>query len=483
VSATPSSVHHRHGGGNLARDAILTIATRFGLAAFTLATDVILARALGPDGKGRFALVLLSSQMVATIVSAGTDQSLAVVAARSLADARRGLANALVWTAFIGGLAAIALAWLYRLPASASVGPLGGILPGLEGTEIAWAAIAVVGELFFLLGLNALLGRGKVAAYSLIRLIRRAVLLLAALAVAAAATLDLGVALALNVAALAVSAGGILWFARRERILGGPPSAHLLGEELRFGAPAVVGVVAERLQFRADSFIVNAVLGSRATGIYSVTSGLAESLWYIPNALGIVMFSRAVRPGSDASVTAAVLTRTTLAVATVVAVPTFLLGPGLVAFMYGPGFADAGIALRWILPGIVAYSIVAILSRWVVGRGRPGIGAVILGAGLATNVIANLVLVPRFGINGAAAASSISYLLTALVTLAVFRTLSGRSLIETLVIQRADVAAARAVLRRVGGWRPGRAVRRLAQPPGPEVAEVVLDEHDLGDLP
>jgi O-antigen/teichoic acid export membrane protein len=316
-----------------------------------------------------------------------------------------------------------------------------------------------------------------------IRLIRRAILLVAALGLAAAAILDLDVALWLNVVALAVSAAAILWFARRERIVGGPPSATLLGEELRFGGPAVIGVVAERLQFRADSFIVNAVLGPRATGIYSVTSGLAESLWYVPNALGIVMFSRAVRPGSDASVTAAVLTRTTLAVAAIVALPTFVLGPRLVAFAYGPGFADAGVALRLILPGIVAYSAVAILSRWVVGRGRPGVGAMILGAGLATNIAANLVLVPRFGINGAAAASSISYLLTAVLTVGVFLRMSGRSLRETLVIQPVDIVAGSVALRRLASWRPGRPAERLAEPPGPEVAEVVLDEHDLGDLP
>ena len=35
-----------------------------------------------------------------------------------------------------------------------------------------------------------------------------------------------------------------------------------------------------------------------------MTAGLAETLWYIPNALGTVMFSRAVDPGEDAAGTA-----------------------------------------------------------------------------------------------------------------------------------------------------------------------------------
>src|SRR5690242_11815177 len=174
-----SGARERGRSGDLARDAILTIGTRFGLAGLTLATDVILARALGPDGKGRFALVLLYSQLAATVVALGTDQSLAVVAARSVADARRGLTNGLIWTAVIGGLAALLSAWVYQLPGAHDAGPIGGILPRLDGAQVVWAAVAVVGELFFLLGLNALLGRGRIAAYSVIRLIRRAILLVA----------------------------------------------------------------------------------------------------------------------------------------------------------------------------------------------------------------------------------------------------------------------------------------------------------------
>ena len=105
------------------------------------------------------------------------------------------------------------------------------------------------------------------------------------------------------------------------------PSATLLKEELRFGNRAIVGTIAERLQFRSDAFLLNGLVGVRATGIYSVTSGLAETLWYVPNALGTVMFSRAVDPHADAGRIAAVLTRTTLAVAFVTAIPAFAVTP------------------------------------------------------------------------------------------------------------------------------------------------------------
>ena len=99
-----------------------------------------------------------------------------------------------------------------------------------------------------------------------------------------------------------------------------------------------------------------------------------------------------------------------------------------------------------LLPGVVAYAVVAILSQYVVGQGAPGRYTLAVVAGLTTNIVANLLLIPRLGTAGAAAASSISYALTAALTLAIFTRLSGQGLRETLLVTRADVAHGRARL-------------------------------------
>jgi len=470
----------------LVRDAAVTIATRFGLAILIFATDVILANALGPAAKGRFALVLLYSQLAATVIGVGMDQAIAVVTGRGPNEGRHAFANALLWTAVVGGGAVLASLWLYGVPAAGPPsGPLVSLFPNLSAGQFTFAALAIPAELFFNLGLFALLGRRKVAAYSVIRLLRRLTLLALLLATALAANLDLAAALIINLASLGLTAAAIFWAATRERLVGAMPSIALLGEELRYGGRSVVGTLAERLQFRADAFIVNAIAGVRATGIYSVTSGLAETLWYVPNALGVVMFSRAVDPTADAGRTAAILTRTTLALSILLAVPAAAFGPRLVRFVYGSQFADAGVALRLIIPGVVAYSVVAVLSRYLSGRGRPGTGTLILLLGLAANIVANLILVPRLGILGAALASSLSYGLTALVMLTVFVRVSGRGVAETLIVRRSDVVAAwaviRAVIRRLSGHRRPTAEDDVSV--APPAADIILGEHAPGEEP
>ena len=448
----------------LARDSLITISTRFGLALLILGTDIVLANLLGPSAKGRFTLVLLLSQLIAMVVAWGQDSALGVVAGRSREDARAGFANAVWWALIAGGITVLLVGWAYGLPTDVRPrGPLAQVIPNLSANQFLYAALAIPGELFFALGLYALLGRRRIAAYNGIRLLRRLTLLLLIVGAAAVARLSLGVAVACNLAALVVTAVAIAWTARRDQTASLRGSRTLLAEELRFGTRVLPGSLAERLQFRSDAFLLNALVGVRATGIYSVTAGLAETLWYIPNALGTVMFSRAVDPGEDAAGTAVRLTRITVAITALLAVPAFLLGPRMVALLYGRPFADAGVALRWILPGIVAYSVVAVLSRYVVGRGHPGTATLVMVGGLAVNITSNLLLIPVLGIRGAAASSSISYTVTAIAMLLVFRRLSGRGLAETLLIRPSDIRLAlRSMRRRVptdgsdaGGHAPG----------------------------
>jgi O-antigen/teichoic acid export membrane protein len=472
------------GGPTLLQDALVTIGTRFGLAVLIFSTDIVLAHALGADAKGRFTLVLLFSQLAALVVGWGMDSALGVVAGRDTASARAGFANAVIWSAVVGGFAVVISGWLYGLPTDVRPrGPLSVVVPNLSAAQFTYAALAIPGELFFSIGLFALLGRRRMAAYSAIRLLRRLTLLVGIVGVAVVSRLSLDVAIVINVASLVVTIIAIWWAAARDGVASVRPSGTLLREEIQFGSRSLLGTVAERLQFRADAFIVNAFHGVRQTGVYSVTSGLAETLWYIPNALGTVMFSRAVDPSADAGRIAAVLTRTTIAVALVTAIPAFALGPRLVRIVYGSPFTDAGVALRLILPGIVAYSVVAVLSRYIVGRGRPGVGTFVLLTGLLLNIAANLILVPRFGINGAAASSSISYGLTAVLTLTVFRRLSGRGVAETLIIRRSDLRALWAMVRAIGGRLGGRRTGPFGLRGGETTAELVIAEREPGEEP
>ncbi len=420
----------RSGGGtghSFRRDAVITVASRFVLAGLILLTDVVLARALGADGKGRFTLVLLLSQLGAITIGLGLDRAMGYSVAHTTEVARRALGNGAVWVVVVGGagmLAALVLA------ATAAI-------PNLGSADLVLAALALPLELAFSFGVVTLLGRRLVGAYNATRLLRRGLLLVGLVSVAVAG-LDLLAALVVNVLALAAAVTVMLRAVARQGIAPGRPDAGLLRQQMRYGLRSWPGSLADRFQFRLDAFIVNAVVGVAATGVYSVASSAAEALWYIPSALGAVLFGRAAAAGRDAAPLASTVTRMTLALGVVVAVPAALVAPMAIEALYGPAFAEAPRALALLLPGVVAYGVVTVLSQYLLAIDAPGRSTGVRLIGLAINVGANLALVPRLGIQGAAIASSISYTATAVLMLAVYVRVSGRGVGETVLVRPGD---------------------------------------------
>ncbi len=434
----------------MGRDVAVTFGGRVALTAALIVGDVILARALGPEGKGAFVLVLNLTSIGALVLSLGLERSLAVFAARSLTVARRAFFNVVLWTLIVGGLGVLAILSLYDPPAAGqpATGLLAPIMPDLTERELLVGALALPGEIAFSIGLVGLLGRQRVIAYNVLRFLRRGVLVALLIAFVALGRLDLELVLALNLAALTVTVLGIVLAMARAGMVGVGGNARLLVEQLSFGGRTVVGTLAERLHFRANTFLLNALVGVAATGVFSVALGLAEILWYLPTSFGLVLFSRAVQGGREGANIASAMTRTVLAVMIVAAVPLWFLAPTLITIVYGAPFAEAGPALQLMLPGVVAYSLVAVLTHPLIAWGAPGRVTAVLVAGLAINLAANALLIPQLGMNGAALAATVSYIATAALTLLLYRRLSGHGLATTLLIRRSDIQRVMAEIRR-----------------------------------
>lgn len=433
------------------RDVALTFGGRLALTAALIVGDIILARGLGPEGKGAFVLVLNLTSLGALVLSLGLERSLGVFAARSLDVARRAFANSVLWTLIVGGLGTLAIVALYgpRTADHAPTGLLAPIMPDLTPAQLWIGALSLPGEIAFGIGLVGLLGRQRVLAYNVLRFLRRGTFVVLLVGVVLAGRLDLELVLLLNLFALAVTAGGIAWSMARAGVVGWSINPRLLLDQLSFGGRTVAGTLAERLHFRANTFLLNALVGVGATGVFSVALGLAETLWYLPTSFGLVLFSRAVRGGREGAYIASAMTRTMLALMLVAAVPLWFVAPSLVELAYGPAFREAGVALQILLPGVLAYSVVAVLSNPLIAWGAPGRVTAVLAAGLVANLTANLLLIPQLGMNGAAVASTISYTLTAAAMLLLYRRLSGLSLRQTLVVRRSDVSRAWSELRGV----------------------------------
>jgi O-antigen/teichoic acid export membrane protein len=192
----------------------------------------------------------------------------------------------------------------------------------------------------------------------------------------------------------------------------GQSSAPVLADQARFAAKSGLASGVGYVNMRINVVVVSIVLGPTALGVYTLAIGLGELLWQFSQPVCWAAFGRVAREPLDESAQfTAKVTRHVLALLVPIAVIAFVIAPVVVTFVYGGAFAQAGPALRWLLPGIVAYAIEAPLGYFLLVKlGRPMLIVAIQTVSSVSCVGVTLLTIGTWGIEGAALASSITYI-------------------------------------------------------------------------
>ncbi|HXW77687.1 MAG TPA: polysaccharide biosynthesis C-terminal domain-containing protein, partial [Candidatus Eremiobacteraceae bacterium] len=231
-------------------------------------------------------------------------------------------------------------------------------------------------------------------------------------------------------------------------------AAGLIGLGLKFGLYGVAGF----LVYRLDSLLVAALLGATSFGIYSLAVSAGELLFMISRSVAAAAAHRigSSEPGDSASTTALAIRISTPAVALGAVGAYFAVAP-LVHVLYGEAFDPAIAPVRILLPGIVAYASAGIFSQYLsLQMGRPifmllwNLVLLVLQGG------ACLYLIPRMGLAGAALASTIAYVLSAIASTWYFSAVTAVPVSEIWMPRASDLSlAARAIADFAGLSRRG----------------------------
>lgn len=390
---------------------------------------VMLARVLGPQHNGQYTVALLLPTLLAILLNLGVPSATVYFVAKgdlTLSQATREVRR------------------LWRVLSAAGL-VLGGLLIALAADS--WFSGA--GTLHLSLALVAfpfLLADSYVAGlFQAIQDFRRYNLSLllgpaAALVLVGIFTglLELGVtgAVAAYVLGRTLVVVGV-WFHFRRRFGAlGHAKEHASGHLVSYGWRVHVSNVLAFLNYRVDLLLVNGLMTPAAAGIYVIAVQIGERLWMIPQAVSTVVMPKLVslhgEEGARRRLTPLML-RWVLMATFVASLIVAALSDVFVELVFGGRYREAAEALRWLLPGIVAWSGVNILSVDLAARGKPEWNIVTAATSLGANVICNLIWIPSHGIKGAAMASAISYSLSLPVAIALYRKATGCSLAELLL--------------------------------------------------
>jgi len=431
--------------GRFVRDSASVLFAQIGVMVLGVGVSVVTARALGPHDRGLFQLLVLLPTTLSNFVKLGIPQANVYFMRRRGVSAADIATNSL-WLSLVlgGGLAVVCWVWrdalvvpFLRQSPPAALPPTLALLP------------FVVLQTFFL---GIIQAQERFGEYNLQQIVPTALTLVGM--PIALLWLKTGLLGAVVVQTL-VQSGVVVWLALRvHRVapFGLRPHPELLRGMLGFGGKSYLQTLASTLHFRIDQYMIGYLLDPTQVGLYAIAVNLTNLILKVPDAAGTVLFPRlAGASDREAHAQTSAVCRHTLFVTGLAALAYLCFGKLAIGVLYGEAYAPALRPMMLMLPGIVMLSLYLLLSRNFTSRNRQEVNIVAAGTALAINVGLNLVLIPRFGISGAAVSTAVSYSVAALVLLVVFVRDSGFTIGETLLVRRADLGGYRRLAARARG--------------------------------
>ena len=187
---------------------------------------------------------------------------------------------------------------------------------------------------------------------------------------------------------------------------------------LRNSWPLILSGITVMLYMRIDQIMIKEMLGEREVGLYSAAVRLSEAWYFVPAIITTSLFPAIVsaKKTSEKLYHARLqrLYTTLVWMAIAVVVPMTFLSDWLITLLYGEAYKDAAQVLIIHIWGGVFVSIGVASGSWFISENlqrhafyRTSLGAII-------NVILNLILIPIFGLIGAAIATVIAQSMAAL---------------------------------------------------------------------
>jgi O-antigen/teichoic acid export membrane protein len=215
---------------------------------------------------------------------------------------------------------------------------------------------------------------------------------------------------------------------------------NILHSSLSFGIKNYIANLLNFFNYRLDSILVNYFSGPLNVGLYSTGVGVAELIWYIPNAVSGALFPKisTLDPKTANQLTSRTC-RQVLLITLVSAVGFSLIGPILIPWVYTDKFQGSVSPFLWLLPGIVGMSISKVISADLAGRGKPQYATYTSTITILGTIILDIALIPTYGIVGAAIASSIAYIASSILSVIWFTKESHTTWTQVVIPTRFDL--------------------------------------------
>jgi len=200
-------------------------------------------------------------------------------------------------------------------------------------------------------------------------------------------------------------------------------NTYLLKQMLRYGILNQLSHITQMLSFRLSFYILLLYIGKDSVGIYSNAVALVESVWLISKSIATVQYARIANTNDNnyARQLTLKLLKSALFMSLFFLLPMALLPASFYTMLFGKDFQQVNKLIMLMAPGVFIYNFNLIIGHYFSGKGRYHINTLASTAGLIVTVVLCLVLIPIWGVYGAAFAALISFISTSAIVFVIFK--------------------------------------------------------------
>ncbi|GEM_PF-3892817 len=408
-------------------------------------TQVILARSLGPHDKGILDLFLLIPLVASSVLDVGLLSANTYFAGKGTVSVSQLHSNTLTWSFVAGVITLIVTGGLLFLP--------GSIFPSLNSFQVVLATVLVGPTLYASLWAGLMYGADRsLLVYRTTGLIS----LISFLVYGASLLMKAGIEAILFVSFVLLMLKALIPLATTAHLTGLHLSLNkaILKQSVKYGLALYVGLAVNTLHVRVSQFLVESYLGPAELGYFALAVRIAEMVWLFDFVVinASVFRITSSDPAESTRVTQQ-MTRMIGLLVTTFSLFLALTAPVLIPVIFGSDFSPAVLPLLVLLPGIIGWSLARSVAQFISYQmGRPWLNTQAASIAFFLNIALNVILIPSFGISGAAISATVSYLCNLAILTAFFQKLANASLASTFLPQVEDLRLLKEVLRQT--FRP-----------------------------
>jgi O-antigen/teichoic acid export membrane protein len=213
-----------------------------------------------------------------------------------------------------------------------------------------------------------------------------------------------------------------LWFYFQKREINIKPSFNFklsayLKTFFSYNILIYIGMFVNFFNYRLDLWIVNHYLSKNDLSYYSLAANINQIILYIAVTIGSVMLPNLSGKENTKRIETFIrISRISFSFFTLLTLFAFVVSPFIIPLMYGIGFKNTVSPFQILLPGILFSCITQLFSIYIVSINKNIFNIIACSVGLIFTLYFDILLIPIWGINGAAIATCLSYFAIFLIT-------------------------------------------------------------------